>query len=132
MIEFDRAADRQEIKDVKFRWYIRRNLKERRAARARISQIRRLMGSFSLMLAFCLVIGMAGFRAEADSADRELQKYYTSVQLEKDDTLWDMAQRYNRSGMKSDRDYMNELRDMNHIAESRIHAGHYLTVSYYR
>ena len=59
------------------------------------------------------------------------KKYYTSICLEEGDTLWSIAVRYNVHSDKSTEEYVRELRRMNGLSDDTIHAGHYLTVSYY-
>ena len=58
-------------------------------------------------------------------------KYYTSICLEQGDTLWNIAERYSEHSGKSVAEYVRELRDMNSLSDDRIHAGHYLTITYY-
>lgn len=58
-------------------------------------------------------------------------KYYTSVRLEEGDTLWNLAERYNKYSVKSMEEYIRELKNMNCLTDDKIHAGNYLTVSYY-
>lgn len=58
-------------------------------------------------------------------------KYYTSVQIQKGDTLWTIAGDYITDDYADMNEYIDELRALNHIQEDRIHAGEYLTVPYY-
>lgn len=59
-------------------------------------------------------------------------KYYTSIRIQKGDTLWSIARKYNRHSGMTDEEYIDELRHMNSISGLDIHAGHYLTVCYFR
>ncbi len=66
-------------------------------------------------------------------ADRDgYRKYYTSVPVRSGDTLWSIAREYNRHSGMTDEEYVDELRHMNSISGLDIHAGHYLTVCYFR
>ena len=57
-------------------------------------------------------------------------KYYTSIEVQKGDTLWTIAQQY--AGDDADyASYIEEVKDMNQLTSDTIHAGEYLTVSYY-
>lgn len=58
-------------------------------------------------------------------------KYYTSIRLEEGDTLWSIAEEYNRNSDKTTEEYVHELRTMNSLLDDTIEAGHYLAVSYY-
>ena len=59
-------------------------------------------------------------------------KYYTSIRLEEGDTLWKLAERYNNHSEKSMEAYVRELKSMNCLIDDTIHAGNYLTVTYYK
>jgi LysM repeat protein len=69
-------------------------------------------------------------KSEAENS-KEIYKYYTSIQVESGDTLWSIADKY-ASSEYSDRDtYMKELLALNHLSDTTIHSGQYLTVAYY-
>ena len=59
-------------------------------------------------------------------------KYYTSIRLEEGNTLWKLAERYNNHSEKSMEAYVRELKSMNCLIDDTIHAGNYLTVTYYK
>ena len=59
--------------------------------------------------------------------------HYKSVQLEKGDSLWSIAQRYRRTE-DSIYEYMDELAEANHLSlkdRNNLQEGDYLVVSYY-
>lgn len=61
------------------------------------------------------------------------ERYYKSVQLEKGDSLWSIAQRYRRTE-DSIYEYMDELAEANHLSlkdRNNLQEGDYLVVSYY-
>lgn len=58
-------------------------------------------------------------------------KYYTSVQIEKGDTLWEIAGNYITDEYKDMNAYIEEICSINHIADKDIHAGQYITIPYY-
>lgn len=81
-----------------------------------------------LLLCFCLSF----IPQKPVQGQRSLyKKYYTSICLEEGDTLWSIALRYNVYSDKSTQEYVRELRRMNGLSDDTIHAGHYLTISYY-
>lgn len=58
-------------------------------------------------------------------------KYYTSIVVEKGDTLWDIANHYITPGYSDISEYIGEVKCLNHLAGDEIHAGEYLTIPYY-
>ncbi|MCC8126902.1 MAG: LysM peptidoglycan-binding domain-containing protein [Clostridiales bacterium] len=58
-------------------------------------------------------------------------RYYTSVQLKKGDSLWNIAKDYADGTGFSTLEYMEELKRLNHLESENIHAGEYLTVVYF-
>lgn len=58
-------------------------------------------------------------------------KYYTSIVVEKGDTLWDIANHYITPGYSDISEYIGEVKSLNHLTGDEIHAGEYLTIPYY-
>lgn len=86
-------------------------------------------------LSIMVISGFFGNHLMNVMAEEEMSvyynKYYTSIRLEAGDTLWSIAEEYNVNSNKSMDEYIRELRRMNSLSNDTIHAGHYLTVSYY-
>ena len=54
--------------------------------------------------------------------------YYSNIQINAGDTLWDIAKdNYNVEYGDFD-DYIDEIRSLNHITNDKIHAGGYLVI----
>ncbi len=58
-------------------------------------------------------------------------KYYTSIVVEKGDTLWDIANQYITPEYGDISEYIGEVKYLNHLRGDEIHAGEYLTIPYY-
>lgn len=58
-------------------------------------------------------------------------KYYTCIEVSAGDSLWSIAERYMDDNYNTIHDYMNEVKEINDLKTSDIHAGQYLTVPYY-
>lgn len=59
-------------------------------------------------------------------------KYFTSIQIEAGDTLWNLADRYADDAHYASRDqYIAEVMEINHMTDEDIYAGNYLIVPYY-
>lgn len=67
---------------------------------------------------------------DEESQKSVLYKYYKSIEISAGDTLWKIAEDYADNGM-STKDYIQELKAMNHLTTDEIHEGQYLTVAYY-
>ena len=86
---------------------------------------------FTLFFAFVLT----GFVSISNTAKAETMpepdRYYTSIQIEKGDTLWDIALQYKWEGQTT-QDYVDELMEMNQLSSEQITAGQYLMIYYYK
>ena len=60
-----------------------------------------------------------------------LNKYYTSVQIEYGDTVWDLADRYISHLNISKKAFIDEICLINHISGDDIRAGDYIVIPYY-
>ena len=69
----------------------------------------------------------------ADNArETPLYKYYTNVEVESGDTLWDLADEYMAGSDMSKKEYVNQLIKVNGLSsDGTIHAGQNLIVIYY-
>ena len=61
----------------------------------------------------------------------KIYKYYTSIVVEKGDTLWDIANQYITPEYGDISEYIGEVKYLNHLRGDEIHAGEYLTIPYY-
>lgn len=87
----------------------------------------------SLFIMTAAVIGCIIFSStKTQAAPAETSyKYYTSIQVQKGDTLWNIANEHMTEEYASVNDYIEEICEINHIADSDIHSGQYLTIPYY-
>lgn len=85
-----------------------------------------------LLLLFVIVIGgsISGL-ARARKAKEDSYKYYTSILIEKGDTLWSIASEHMTPEYDRIEDYICEVRRLNHIFGDGIYAGEYLTIPCY-
>ncbi len=86
-----------------------------------------------MVIAFCSGFfgrGLLNAHAEEEISP-ELNCYYGSVQIRRGDTLWNIAENYSGSTGYNTKEYVEELKRINHLDSEEIHAGEYLTVLYY-
>ena len=91
----------------------------------------------SLAALICIAVVIASLSAviveAADSnssAATSDTRYYTSITIEKDDTLWSIARLYSPEGVDTGR-YVNDIRRVNNLHNDNITAGCSLIIYYY-
>ena len=88
------------------------------------------------ILAFVLILGssfcgnsLMNTMAE-EPAGPKMVTYYKSIEIEKGDTLWDIAEEYAPGTGLTTVQYVQQLKQMNHLGEDTIHTGCHLIVMY--
>lgn len=96
-------------------------------------QNQKIVFGFILFVIVSVSIGFVLFGSiKTQAAPAELSyKYYTSIQVHKGDTLWNIANTYMTQEYADVNEYMNEICTINHIDAGEIHSGQYLTIPYY-
>lgn len=105
---------------------------ERRRAYERKRNFLILVSGLCLALAFAFLFGSFLSQAEAKESDTIYYKYYTNIEIQPGDTLWDLAEDYMGDQYESRAVYVAEVRQINGIADSdSIVSGQYLIMPYY-
>lgn len=111
---------------------------EQRIRNNRIRRRMELRQKFLIsILTICLVItfsiGINGFLSNAkDHSSPVSYKYYTSITVSSEDTLWSIAEKYmDLEHYSSANDYIQEVKKMNHLQNGIITYGEHLIVPYY-
>ncbi|MGN0374386.1 MAG: LysM peptidoglycan-binding domain-containing protein [Butyrivibrio sp.] len=106
--------------------------------RAAVEDIKRrtikmtVLGALFVTLIAGFVAGCILSRANRCMAGSNDSKYFTNITVEKGDTLWNIAEKYNdEDHYSSIYDYMNELRKMNNLTSDELYAGQSLVITYY-
>lgn len=114
------------------------NRSERRIRNNRIRRKMELRRKFfMLIMTVCLVItfsiGVNAFLSNAkDKNSGTSYKYYTSITVSNEDTLWSIAEKYmDQEHYGSVNDYIKEVKKMNHLQSDMIIYGEHLIVPYY-
>lgn len=98
---------------------------------------RRRIRNFTVVLLMVLAFFSGFFGRTLLSAHAEeefvkpVNRYYTSIQLKKGDSLWKIADRYLEGSGYSREEYVEELKRMNGLKSEEIHSGEFLTVVYF-
>ena len=83
-----------------------------------------------LLITSILVIMLFGTIMVNASDTKQPAKFYTSIEVEANDTLWSLESRYNNG--TEDRDtYINNIRQLNNMHTDTIIEGSYILVYYY-
>lgn len=102
----------------------------------RIKQVRRYYLIMLLIVAVAIVaiaIIAASFSSQANDEDHmATYKYYKSIEIQKGDTLWSIANSYSDTNhYASTTEYIKEVRNINSLTSDNIIAGSYIIVPYY-
>ena len=110
---------------------------ERRKKRAR--RLRTIFGiklsliSFAvLMITVVTIVTFFNINAKASETNeaKMTTKYYTSIKIKNDDTLWNLEDQYN-NGNESKKNYINNIMELNNLNSETIYSGENLIVYYY-
>lgn len=110
-----------------------------RLSKKRIERIRRnkeiaakLLSVLAVISVLVIIINLKGIivKASDDSNKERLYKYYTSVCIDSDDTLWSLEEEYN-NGPENKATYIKNLKELNNMSSDSIYSGRNLLVYYY-
>ena len=94
-------------------------------------RICRLSAGVAMILSVCMLSGSFFVSAHEDADNTEtVYKYYTSIEIQHGDTLWDIAESTMTSEYDSVQEYVEVLKDMNNLESDDIQAGQYLMIAY--
>lgn len=110
---------------------------KRKYERERIRRTRQIIER--VLLTVCLIallaIGSSVILTKAtttEEAKNVYYKYYTQIEIQSGDSLWEIAGKYMENGpYESRRDYMNEVVELNQLSSTKIIKGQHLIVPYY-
>ena len=91
-----------------------------------------IVAAVVLSLAVLGIIVFSSGSAIQAKEDRQSCKMYTSIQIERGDTLWAIAGRYMDGHYSSIQEYIDEVKFINELTSDIIHEDAYLLVPYYQ
>lgn len=87
-----------------------------------------LTACFAITLAF----SVNGIFSNAKDMDEPVYyKYYSSIVVERGDTLWSLAEEHMGDQYETKQDYVKEVMQMNGMSDDKLIAGQYLVIPYY-
>lgn len=112
--------------------------RELRSYRRKIRRQREIRRNIILVLAsviFVLIFAITfhSFTSFANTDTENVSyKYFDSIQVEKGDTLWSLAEKYaDADHYNTNSEYISEVMRINHLHDDEIIAGQYLVIPYY-
>ena len=78
-----------------------------------------LVSGFCLALTFAFLFGSFLSKAETRESDTVYYKYYTNIEIQPGDTLWDLAAEYMGGQYESRTAYVAEVRQINGLQYRR-------------
>lgn len=91
-----------------------------------------LLGNILGIVCLVAVIAVFAWKVPADASEQETRyKYFTSVYIQRDDTLWDISSQYITDEYDDIHDYMQEVMVINHLTDDHLQYGKRITVPYY-
>lgn len=115
----------------------REEIQKRKYKKERIQRTRQIIER--TLLTVCLITlfatGSSAIFTKAttrDEAKNIYYKYYTQIEIQRGDSLWEIAGKYMENGpYKSRKDYMEEIVEINQLSSTKIIKGQHLIVPYY-
>ena len=68
-------------------------------------------------------------KAAAENS-REVYTYYTSYQIQSGDTLWSIADQFMGPDYTDKKDFINNIKTINHLGDDNITEGKFLVIEY--
>lgn len=98
-----------------------------RAEKVRRDKFNIMMIGTILLVTLIVVCSTLLANASEETTEKS-DKCYLSVVIEQDDTLWDIAKRYNTDEEISTKEYVDEIMYVNGLETDTIYAGQYIIV----
>ena len=105
----------------------KKQLNHRKVLRRRFA-----FGFISILLVLLFVFSFTSIAQATEELPETTYKYFTYHTVDKGDTLWSMAEEYIDYNFYNNLDeYINEVKEINHLSDSTIKAGENLVVPYF-
>ena len=130
-MRYNSHSDRTTV--TKYRTHNSRNHTHNNNNRSRRCKVSAIINPLTLFLAAVAIImtfslGIHTVNA-SDKEDKTMYKYFTSITVQSEDTLWDIASRYSYN--EKPKSYVNNIMSINNMTDSTIYSGQDIVIYYY-
>lgn len=110
-----------------------RRIRNNRIRRQRELRRHLLISIFTLSIAFIFAFSIFSIQSNAaDSSSEAVEiKYYTSITISSNDTLWTIASEHADEHYDSVSEYIEEVMNINSLTDTTIYTGQHLIIPYY-
>ena len=105
--------------------------KERNRQKTATMKKRSLYCVAALLTVILVLIFNTANIANAGTREAKRYKYFTSIEVQAGTSLWDIAKEYMTEEYDSPQEYIQEVKNINHMNQDLIYEGSYLCVPYY-
>ncbi len=92
-----------------------------------------LIAAFAIFAATIVIVLFSTKNlVKVKGSEEQAEKYYTSITVSYGDTLWDIANEYMNDDYTDAREYVDEIMQINNLADEHITAGNKLIVAAFR
>ncbi len=122
-------TDKRTENKIKNKNLSKRALNKKRAARKAAG----IIAAFAVFAVTVVVILFSTKNlVKVKGSEEQAEKYYTSITVSYGDTLWDIANEYMNDDYTDAREYIDEIMQINNLADEDITAGCKLIVAAFR
>ena len=82
-----------------------------------------------IMVAAISIYGIIIVNASNSNPESQTQRFYTSITVQPDDTLWNIADSYASDG-ESHQQYINAVKSLNNMTDDTIYSGQNIVIYY--
>lgn len=127
-MKYSTNYDRTSLRTQSHRSSHRRNNHSKRR-----NSLTTIINPVTLFLAAVAIIMIFSFGIRtvnaSDKDDKTMYKYFTSITVQSDDTLWDIATRYSYN--EKPKNYVSNIMSINNMTDETIYSGQDIVIYYY-